>query len=185
MAEIFKTAFCMALENNERSELLRMWQSVSDKTWFYEKTLMPVVAANLGWELHIEKFRCDYMFLDKDSVPLIAVESENAHETASHEVSCLCGLAAPLKVLVISCDWQNSEKSIFLPKWTEIIRKHHEVISLDCLYMIVVGEWDEPDDALLKYSFTLIGPSGPPPVEAVYTVHSRALSREGNWEVEA
>lgn len=160
LATTFKDAFCKALESNERNDLLKMWQSVTDKTWFYEKTLMPTVAQQLGWELHIEKFRCDFMFLDERAVPLVAVESENAHETAGHEVNCLCSLAAPLKVLLLSCDWQGSEKAKYLPKWAEIIRTHHSVVSLDCLYLIVVGEWDEPKDARLEYSFTLLDTEG-------------------------
>ncbi len=90
-------------------------------------------------------------------MPIIAVESENAHATAWQEMECLCSLAAPLKVLVLSCDWQN-EKMKFLPEWTDIIRKHHAAVSVGCLYVIVSGEWE--NEELPIYSFTLIDAAG-------------------------
>lgn len=160
LATHFNNAFCKTLAANERDPLLKMWQSTAEKTWFYEKTLMPAVAKHLGLELHIERFRCDFMFLDENEVPLVAVESENAHPTAGHEVNCLCSLAAPLKVLLLSCEWQASEKAKYLPEWTDIIRRHHAVVSADCRYLIVVGQWEDPVDALLEYSVTLLDTSG-------------------------
>jgi hypothetical protein len=56
-------------------------------------------------------------------------------------------MAAPLKVLLLSCDWRATQSAKFLPRWLEIIRLHHSVTSLDCLYAIMVGEWDAPADA--------------------------------------
>ena len=137
-----------------------MWQAVQEKTYFYEWSLMPAVKRHLGYDLHVERLRCDYTFLDPNQVPLIAVEAENAHQTAAHEMHCLCSLAAPLKILLLSCDWQASEKAKYLPEWREIIRAHHAVVSVNCHYGIIVGEWDEPDDALLKFSFTLLDTDG-------------------------
>lgn len=120
---------------------------------------MPAVAGLLGYELQTERHRCDYAFLNADQVPLIFGESENAHGTASHEIHHLCSLTAPLKVLLISCEWEATEKKAYLPVWAEIIRTHHAVVTMDCLYAIIVGGWDGPGTPF-EYSSTLLDPSG-------------------------
>lgn len=128
---------------------------------------MPATAQKLGFLMAPERHRCDYAFVNLDGVPLIFAEVENAHTTASHEIRCLCSLAAPLKVLVLSCDWQDTEKARFLPQWREIIKTHHAVISMDCLYAVIVGEWG---DALLQYSFTLLDTRGEVIEDSQHTV---------------
>jgi hypothetical protein len=151
----FQTAFCSALDEFDRVALLQAWQKYY-RTPFYEHELMPAIKGKLGLDLKAERFRCDYTFLDANRIPHIFAESENDHKTAAHEIEALCCFAAPLKVLFLSCAWQATEREKFLPGWCEIIRKHHAAVPLDCLYAIIVGEWDdEPDDARLNYFFYL------------------------------
>ncbi|GEP46237.1 hypothetical protein [Brevifollis gellanilyticus] len=169
--EEFRSAFCAALDLNSREGLGQMWENIKAKTSFYEGTLMPMITKSLGYGLEFERFRFDYTFVDENGIPLIVVESENAHAKASHEINCLCNLAAPLKVLVLSCDWQRSEKITHLPVWQAIIQKNHAVVSVDCLYGIIVGEWDEPEDALLTYSFMLLDNKGAVIDEHIHSVH--------------
>lgn len=107
--------------------------------------------------MQVEHLRVDYTFFDENEVPVIAVESENAHVNAWEEIEQLSSLAAPLKVLILSCDWADVKQK-YLPEWTDIIRRHHQVVSVDCLYAIIVGEWD--DEKLPVYSLTLIDPTG-------------------------
>jgi hypothetical protein len=167
----FKTAFCKALDETEKPKRVEAWRTVRNKTEFYEQTLMPAIKKLLSYDLQIERLRCDYTFLDGAGVPLIAVESENAHSTAWLEIEYLCSLAVPLKVLVLSCDWQ-AEKDKYLKEWTEIIRKHHAVVDVKCLYAVIVGEWDEPADAILEYTFTLLDTNGTLLEEAKHSVKS-------------
>lgn len=156
----FKAAFGEALNEKSPQELAEMWKAVGLKTSFYEQRLMPAVAERLGLKLAIEHQRIDHTLVDDAGVPLIAVEVENAHTTAAHEIRCLCCLATPLKVLILSCDWKASEKKRYLPEWIQIIQRHHAVVSTECLYGIVVGEWGSDADAPLEYSFLLLDPTG-------------------------
>jgi hypothetical protein len=162
----FRAAFCNALDEAEKAHFLEAWQSIENKTVFYAQTFMPAVAKKLGHVLQAEKLRCDYAFLNTDGVPIIFAEAENNHGTASHEIKCLCCLTSPLKVLVLSCDWQASEKQKYLPRWCETIRTHHAIISMDCLYAVIVGEWDDS----LEYSFTVINTAGTVIEESRHTV---------------
>lgn len=167
----FRTALCKALDATPDARLREAWKSGPDKTVFYERTLMPAVAGLLGYDLQIERHRCDYAFLNADKVPLVFAESENAHGTASHEIHHLCSLAAPLKVLLISCDWEATEKKAFLPIWSQIIRTHHAVVTMDCIYAIIVGGWDG-EGTSFAYSFTVLDSSGLTTEELTHLVKS-------------
>jgi len=155
----FKTAFEKALDGAGEAKMLQAWKTLPQKTEFYERVLMPAIGDQLGLTFQIERLRCDYTFLDPDRVPLIAIESENCHPSAWQEMESLCSLAAPVKALILSCEWEDSQERKFLPRWTEIIRKHHAVVSMDCLYAIIVGEWSDKSSRV-EYSFTAIEPSG-------------------------
>jgi hypothetical protein len=76
-----------------------------------------------------------------------------------------------MKALVLSCDWSTTEKRKFQPQWAEIIRKHHSVVWVECLYAIIVGEWEnEPSPT---YSFTLLNAAG---TELEETFHKTQVS---------
>jgi hypothetical protein len=154
----FKNAFTKALDEAGKEKLNEAWKDVASKTTFYGN-LMPSIANRLGMKHQFERLRRDHTFLKANGVPLIIIECENQHGTAWQEMEFLCSLAAPLKMLVLSCEWQASEKNKFLPIWIEIIRKHHAVVSLDCMYGIIVGEWQESDFSF-EYSFTCIDTNG-------------------------
>lgn len=156
----FKFAFRSALDEVEPARLEKAWQDVRAKTFFYEWELMPAIGAKLGCQMTTERFRCDYTFIPPDGIPIAFVESENAHQTANREVADLCCWAAPLKALVISCEWCESEKDVWLPVWCDIIRKHHSNVRMDCLYAIVVGTRGGNGDDLFRYYFTLLNTTG-------------------------
>ena len=119
---------------------------------------MPKVAANIKLKLHPERYKRDYTFVNENDVPLILAEVETSHPTATREIINLCCFCAQLKVLVLSCDWEATEKSKFLDSWRKIIIDHHAAFQMDCLYAIVVGEWQ--NEHLIEYSFTLIDTGG-------------------------
>jgi len=156
----FKGAFAKAFDEKTKVELGKAWGDKITKTLFYEKVLMPTLGNYLDLDYKIEHLRCDYTFLDKNKVPIIAIESENSHGTAHQEFQSLCGLAAPLKILILSCDWEASEKKTFLPQWKEIIRRHHAVVSVNCMYAIIVGEWQDSKVEQINFSFTRIDTDG-------------------------
>lgn len=165
----FKTAFCKALDQIPKANFEEAWSHVRKKTEFYEWTLIPAVGQHLGCRMEFERMRCDYTFLNQAGVPVIAVESENAHATAWQEMEYLCSLAVPLKVLMLSCDWQNVKKKS-LPEWTDIIRKHHAAVSVGCLYVIISGEWE--DEEMPIYYFTLIDTAGSVIQETMHAIGS-------------
>lgn len=155
----FRTALCDALKATSFAVLEEVWKSGPNKTAFYENALMPKVAKLMGGKLKKEKHRCDYALLNSDGVPIVFAEAENNHGTASHEIMSLCALTAPLKVLLISCDWKETEKMAYLPQWAKIIRTHHAEVTMDCLYAIIVGGW-EGDGTPFEYISTLLDTSG-------------------------
>lgn len=158
----FVAAFCSALDEAGPDRLLAMWRGIGEKTHFYENGLMPTIASKLGCRLEIERFRCDFTFTLPEGVPVAFVESENAHPTAGKEIVDLCCLAAPVKALIVSCAWHDSEREIWLPRWREIIRRHHAYFPMDCVYGVIVGEWGRgvPDDTILRYYFTAVDSRG-------------------------
>lgn len=154
----FKNAFIKAADEAGKSKLSEAWRDPEPKTIFYKTNMMPRIAEHLAMRHKVERLRRDHTFLDENCVPKVIIECENKHGEAWREMESLCSLAAPLKVLVLSCDWEDTERAIFLPNWIKIIKKHHAVISLDCLYAIIVGEWQ--DDGCVEYSFTSIDANG-------------------------
>lgn len=163
----FRKAFCDTLDTIDRTHLLEAWENGANKTAFYEHKFMSIVAERLGCSLAIEYLRADYTFFTADHIPLVFAEAENAHGSAGHEIKNLCSVAAPLKVLILSCSWQDSERDRFLPEWVNVIRMRHQAILMDCCYGIIVGEWHDTDRCFIEYSFTLIDTDG--------TVHPQHL----------
>lgn len=155
---VFRDHFLRILHTHDEATIFAMWQGFVERNAFYSEKFMPQLAEALGCGLTRERFRCDFCLETKEGVPLVFLEVENTVSSASHEIRALCAMAAPLKVLVITCGWLRSDKDRYLGSWSEIIRTHHQTISLNCLYAIVAGEWH--DDEPLVYSFTLVDPSG-------------------------
>ena len=133
----FESAWCNGLAN---------------KTKFYE-LFFSGLASSMSLYTVYEQYRCDMTFIDEDEIPLVLIETENNHTTASLEISQLCGLNAPLKVLVISCDWFDSEREKWIPIWSDIIRKYNLAFPTNSKFCVVVGEWGRghPCDDILRY----------------------------------
>jgi hypothetical protein len=87
---------------------------------------------------------------------------ENAHSTASTEIEQLCCLNAPLKILVISCDWYDTERERWLPVWQDIINKYNNAFPTNSKFSIVVGEWGRgiPCDEILRYYLVTMSSTG-------------------------
>ena len=155
----FRAAFYNALDQVKPEKFLEAWKyGGHNMNPFYAETFMPKVAANIKLKLHPERYKRDYTFVNENDVPLILAEVETSHPTATREIINLCCFCAQLKVLVLSCDWEATEKSKFLDSWRKIIIDHHAAFQMDCLYAIVVGEWQ--NEHLIEYSFTLIDTGG-------------------------
>lgn len=144
--DYFNDAWCNGLKN---------------KTNFYKKFFSDLVDGTSRF-VGYEQFRCDMTIYDKDNIPLVLIETENNHQDASTEIDQLCCFHAPLKVLVISCDWHDSEREKWLPEWQEIIRRYNSAYPSNSKLCIVVGEWGRgyPDDKILRYYLTTLASNG-------------------------
>lgn len=96
---------------------------------------MPRVAPALQFSHGKEEFNVDYVMSRTSTqgilVPQIFVESENAFNSASHEISKLCSLNSPLRVLITVRDnWINvgaeSKGHGKLREWQSVVRAHVE-----------------------------------------------------------
>lgn len=152
--KIFRDQFFENLKSHDETTLLSMWQSLGARTSFYSAVFMPQLAGRLKMVLKRERCRCDFSLESHREVPLVFVETENASATACNEIRNLCRLSAPLKVLILTCGWLRSEKARYQDPWSEIIRNHHSVVAMNCLYAIIAGEWHDGEP--LVYSSTLL-----------------------------
>jgi hypothetical protein len=159
----FEAALILELKATPLAEFESAWRSLSDKTRFYDRVLMPKVAARLGYGLQYEFVLCDYVFWNRDRVPMVFIESENAHGTATSEIDKLCCFSSPVKALFLSCERADGERDKYLPGWKERFATHHKYCDLNAVYMTVVGEWGRgkpKDDGILRYyieSFDVFG----------------------------
>ena len=88
----------------------KAWQSHADRTDFY-RFMMREVARRMKLELIPEFRKIDFAMAKRRHealVPVIFVECENITTTAYKEVDKLCWLAAPLRVLMTSVEWDPS-----------------------------------------------------------------------------
>jgi hypothetical protein len=111
------------------------WSTNTERTRFCERDLMSRVASALGLIHGKEEFTVDYVMsrtsVQGISVPQVFVESENAFNSASHEISKLCSLNAPLRVLITARDgWvevrAESKGHGKLREWQSVVRAHAE-----------------------------------------------------------
>ncbi|MFC3031675.1 hypothetical protein ACFOEE_03980 [Pseudoalteromonas fenneropenaei] len=158
----FRDRLKSKLETISLSDFAIGWSTgLANKTKFYEQ-LFKEVGEFERKVVTYEQFRCDVTISDENGVPLVLIEMENAHSTASSEIEQLCCLNAPLKVLVISCAWHDSERERWLPIWQNIIRKHNSAFPTNSKFCIVVGEWGRgrPCDELLRYYMVTLSSQG-------------------------
>ena len=137
------------------------WASVGAKTKFYSG-FFDGVAQRLGYSCKREFLRVDFTLFKSNDVPVISIESENAHCSATDEMRKLCAVGAPVKVLLLSCEWSNSERGVWASQWADIIKRQHEHFGQECLYVMMIGEWGrgDPDDEQLRYLFDVYSHEG-------------------------
>ena len=158
----FKLALKKQLFNTTISTFEHAWANgLSNKTKFYGE-FFSSVAKELNLNTAYEQFRCDLTFSDSDNIPLILIECENVHTTASTEIEQLCCLNAPIKALVISCDWFDTEREKWLPIWRTIIKKYNFAFPTTSKFSIIVGEWGrgKPCDDILRYYLITLSSTG-------------------------
>lgn len=166
----FRDSLILELKATPIADFEAAWMGLKNKTGFYGSDLLARVSERNNWTVWYEFLRCDFALVNHDGIPIVFIESENNHQSASEEIEKLCCVCAPLKVLLLSCSWYDSERAIHLQGWRERIRKQNEALSFDCVYAIVVGEWGRgyPDDGVLRYyieSFDADGADLEPTIE--------------------
>lgn len=138
------------------------WRTQSARTAFYEKMLTNVARA-MDMTLERELLIVDFALISpKDLVPQIFVESENIATSAVHEVRKLCCLAAPLKILLAVCSWDETAgvwprgplRPQVLNAWRHEVALHAAAGSLVGEIVAVVAEWRH-DQTLRFYSVDL------------------------------
>jgi hypothetical protein len=137
----FKSSLTEELRATPIKDFTVAWGGRKDKTGFYGSSLLPRIAKRCGMNVWYEFLRCDFVLANDEGIPLVFVESENCHGSASEEIEKLCCIAAPVKALFLSCSWYDSEREAFIDGWLQRIRKQHDFIEFESIYMIVVGEW--------------------------------------------
>jgi hypothetical protein len=149
------------LQRTSMSDFERAWQSCEAKTDFYGR-FFQAVAERLGYLPWTEFLRCDFVIANREGIPVAFIESENMHGSATDEVEKLCAVAAPVKILLLSCEWSDSERDILSPRWRERIALQHSYFGVECIYVFMVGEWGRgrPDDGILRYLFDVIDHHG-------------------------
>ncbi len=166
----FREQFSAQLQGTEKLVLQTAWSSSAERTSFYSNTLLPRVADALNLAVKTELFKVDVALCAKSStghdVPLIFVESENNAFTATHEVSKLCCLSAPLRVLITCVEWNETPdfwpsggtRARLLSEWQDIMRAHCQFWPQPGVIGILVGEWGT--DNKLRFYAMAIGNNG-------------------------
>ena len=107
----FSTSLRKHLESATNDALEEAWAAHPKRTAFYRSNLLPQVAKDLDLQITNEGlFKVDFTMwakVDGHSVPRVFLESENAANTAGHEILKLCCLSAPLRVLISLSEWDD------------------------------------------------------------------------------
>ena len=126
------------------------WNSRPDRTRLYFDGLLKTVAIKMQLEFLPEmKFRVDgTMYLEgsqrKTKIPIVLIESENGAKKSDAEVYKFCLLNAPLKILMISNEWNDSTiKELSEGYWDYIIEDFAELTILTGYFVVIVAEWME------------------------------------------
>lgn len=136
LLQTFHTAFRVAINETDASELNAAWSSNTQRTDFYCNALMPNIAMQLDMVHRKEEFKVDYVLSrrsrDGQAIPQIFIESENNYESASHEISKLCSINSPLRVLItVTHKLFTPEPSAGafkkLREWQAVVRAHQEI----------------------------------------------------------
>lgn len=144
------------------------WETQTARTALYGKVLSDVAMA-MGLQLEPELLVVDFALIGADDrVPKVFIESENIATSAVQEVRKLSCLAAPLKVLLAVCEWDEapevwphgSPRSGLLDAWRREVALHAAAGSLVGSIVAVVAEWR--DDHFLRLYAVDLRNSGAP-----------------------
>ena len=143
------------------SEFEAAWKALEAKTIFNER-LWTAASRRLGYKLFNEFLRCDFVITNPEGIPVVFIESENNHGDADHEIEKLCAVSSPIKILMLSCEWSDSERDNWSPGWRKQIALQHSYFGADCIYVLMVGEWGrgKPDDGTLRYLLDVVDHRG-------------------------
>lgn len=175
----FRDAFTARMRATTDTELLQAWTTCGERTSLYAKTILRQVADDLtakgvkDFKLEFEKelLRVDYALCitgtKQTQVPLVFVESENDARGARQEVGKLCALAAPVRVLITCCEWDDSpgvweegksRQKEYLRTWRETCADYEGVYgSLHGVVALIVAE-RQPTDVFKLHYHWLGGP---------------------------
>jgi hypothetical protein len=148
----FISSFKKFITQTNRFEIESSWRSKSARTSLYCNIIMPFIAKDMSLIYEKEKFTIDYI-LSKQSyceinIPLVAIESENDYNSATHEVKKLCLVNTPLKVLI------TAPEKLFIKKagagaygkvreWQSIIRCYSQQNPcFSGMFLIIFGRFD-------------------------------------------
>jgi hypothetical protein len=144
----FQAAFVRRLSATSADAFNIAWSGKSQRTLFYKVDLLPSVASYLGLVFDTEQLAVDYRMCRISvrgvPVPQVFVESENDFKSANHEISKLCSLNAPLRVLITALDgWSSigaeSKGHGKLREWQDVVRAHAEERYYDGVIGVIVG----------------------------------------------
>jgi hypothetical protein len=162
----FQRSFCAALLSLEGIRLAEIWAAQYSRTTFCADELLKSVAKDLGLDFKREHSRVAYSMWDcrsdSEPTPVIFVESEEQATCADQEVKTLCGLSAPLKVLVTAGKWEDviprwrngGHRSTLVKRWRSIRSAYHAAWRDPGVFGVLVGESD-PDGLLRFHAFEL------------------------------
>lgn len=164
--ERYKKSFIIRIKSVDHKTLRNTWDSQTNRTTFYSNYVMRNVAADLEMKLEEQLLQIDYALSvrtqDGTLVPVIFIESENVARTSIHEISKLCSVNTPLRVLVTVCEWDlspeawgtKSLQNTLLQGWRQIIENYRGVYSQNAIVGVLIGEWWDRESRLRFYSHT-------------------------------
>lgn len=158
----FSKALADQLSAATHEQLQRAWSTHTDRTRFYTEELLRNVASDLRLDFDTELFKVDFAMWTRDNnprVPIVFIESENLAGTAFHEVQKLSCISAPLRVLMVPIQWDESPgvwpdggmRRKLLDHWASIIKEYQGVWPRSGIFALVVGEW-QPSHVLRFYA---------------------------------
>lgn len=150
----FVRAFADELQRTQEADatvLTRHWLSQTARTTLYTDRILKQVAIRLGMDIVPERFKVDFAMGLKQGgtlVPLVFVESENQAKGADWEISKLCSLRAPLRVLICCTEWSEApgywprggRRAELVSWWSEIIQAHNRHLPEHGKIGLIVGE---------------------------------------------
>ncbi|QEC68736.1 hypothetical protein FRZ67_16015 [Panacibacter ginsenosidivorans] len=143
---LFKSSLLEALKETNTDEFDKGWSTSPQRTLFYFDTLLPKVAKKMNLKYELETFfRVDITFYKEagqtSKIPIVYIESENDVRTTEGEVIKLCRLNAPLKIIMVVNDWNDSSKKIISEGfWEYIIEDFKDESLLTGYFAFIIGE---------------------------------------------